>query len=290
MNKPNEPTYFEARKWASFRVKDNKQIDDSDIDFILEKRNNFSLTQLLANYRQKMPEKKWVEFQSDVNQLVSGMSPQYIVGVADFYGYEYQVNRDVLIPRIETEETIDWIIDETSKVFADPLKVLDIGTGSGVIAITLKKFRPNWQLFASDISSAALKVAENNAKRLKAEVKFIQSDVFQNISGKFDLIVSNPPYIAEDEKKYMDKSVIQNEPKIALFAGNEGLAVYQAIAKDLSAHLNQGGRAFFEIGFQQEEAVINIFKQSSPNFQVLKRHDTAGNQRMIQVINEGNKQ
>ena len=88
----------------------------------------------------------------------------------------------------------------------------------------------------------------------------------------------------------MDKSVIQNEPKIALFAGNEGLAVYQAIAKDLSAHLNQGGRAFFEIGFQQEEAVINIFKQSSPNFQVLKRHDTAGNQRMIQVINEGNKQ
>ncbi|WP_340147143.1 peptide chain release factor N(5)-glutamine methyltransferase [Lentilactobacillus rapi] len=258
MNNSNNVTYFEARKWASFRVKGTSNIDMYDVDFILRHRAHLSATQLLINYQHKMPNDLWQTFQEDISQLIAGMPPQYIVGQADFYGLTLTVSPAVLIPRVETEELVDWILAETQQE-SGQLSVLDIGTGSGAIALALKKQRSQWQMTASDISNAALQVAKSNADQLNLKVKFINSDVFEQIDSQFDVIVSNPPYISHSETNYMDQSVIHNEPDLALYAEENGLAIYKRIAAGAAAHLKPGGRLFVEIGFHQESAVVAIF-------------------------------
>ncbi|MEE8824083.1 release factor glutamine methyltransferase [Lentilactobacillus sunkii] len=280
MNNQTKMTYFEARKWASFRVKDASDIDMYDVDFLLEKLFNLSATELLIKYQSRMPDDQWQQFQSAVGKLMAGVPPQYIVGKADFYGLTLTVTPDVLIPRVETEELVDWVLSENSK---NDLKVLDIGTGSGAIAIALKKFRSQWNVTASDISEKAIEVAKDNALANKTAINFVLSDVFDSITGGFDIIVSNPPYIAKDEQAYMDRSVINNEPDLALYAEDEGLAVYRKIAEDLKDHLNTSGKLYMEIGFKQESAVSGIFKRAISTAQVIPKHDVAGHQRMIQV-------
>ena len=277
------PTYFEARKWASFRIQNLTQVDMTAIDFLLEKQLGLTTVELLSHYRDVMTAEQWQKFQVNVDQLVSGKPVQYIVGQADFYGLTLAVTPAVLIPRVETEELIDWVLTETAGYQNDPLRVLDIGTGSGAIAIALKKNRPNWQVTASDISDGALKVAEKNACRLQTSITFIQSDLFQNLTGSFDLIVSNPPYIAISEKSEMDASVIENEPAIALFAPQNGLAIYQRLAHEADRYLTSAGRLFLEIGFRQQAQVENIFHTSMPAATVIAKHDVAGHERMIEI-------
>lgn len=279
-NENNKVTYFEARKWASFRIKDSSELDMYDIDFLLEKLFNLSSTDLMINYQSQMPGKQWERFQEAVEQLISGVPPQYIVGKADFYGLTLKVTPDVLIPRVETEELVDWVLADNSD---QPMNVLDIGTGSGAIAIAVKKNRPHWQVTASDISPEAIEVAKQNAKLNHTDIEFVISDVFAKIPQSFDLIVSNPPYIAKDEQPYMDKSVIDNEPNLALYAEDEGLAIYKQIAGGVEHHLNPHGKLYLEIGFRQQAAVSNIFAQTMPGAVVVPKHDVAGNQRMIQV-------
>ncbi|GHP14330.1 release factor glutamine methyltransferase [Lentilactobacillus fungorum] len=279
----NQVTFFEARKWASFRIKNQSELDMYDVDFILQHRSRFSATDLLIHYQQIMPAQLWRQFQADIEALLAGMPPQYIVHMAEFYGLSLMVNPAVLIPRIETEELVDWILNETSLQARDRLRILDIGTGSGAIALALKKQRPNWQVVASDISRQALSVAQTNAARLNVKIDFVESDVFEQISGQFDLIVSNPPYISTKETPYMDHRVLEHEPKLALYAAEDGLAIYKQLALGASQHLKSGGRLFIEIGFHQEQAVSRIFHRAMPAAQISTKHDTAGHQRMIQV-------
>ncbi|EHO48109.1 peptide chain release factor N(5)-glutamine methyltransferase [Lentilactobacillus kisonensis] len=283
MNNQKNVTYFEARKWASFRIKDSLDLDMYDVDFILEHRSQLSATGLLINYQRQMPDNLWQQFQQDIAQLLAGIPPQYIVGEANFYGLSITVTPAVLIPRIETEELIDWILAETSAQHCMPLSVLDIGTGSGAIALALKKQCPTWHVSGSDISQAALRVAADNAKRLGLPIKFIQSDVFDKIESQFDMIVSNPPYISHHEQVDMDKRVIENEPALALYADDDGLAIYKRIANDVQSHLAVGGSLFMEIGFHQEQAVVAIFRRAMPRATIKVKHDVAGHQRMIQV-------
>lgn len=283
MNKPKAPTYFEARKWASFRIQNYSELDMYDVDFLLQKRFGFSTADMLIHYHDQMPPDRWQQFQTDLNQLLLGKPVQYIVQQADFYGMTLTVNQHVLIPRVETEELVDWILSETNDKSQEPLSVLDIGTGSGAIAIALKKNRPDWQLSASDISTEALKVAEENAKNQGTTINFIVSDVFTKIKSAFDIIVSNPPYIATNEVAYMDRQVLNYEPKIALFAADKGLAIYKRLAEGLSSHLKPAGKLFVEIGFRQESAVEHIFKTQLPKSKVRARHDITGNQRMIEL-------
>lgn len=282
MNNADNVTYFEARKWASFRVKGNSNIDMYDMDFILRHRAHLSATQLLIDYQHKMPNDLWHTFQEDISKLIAGMPPQYIVGQAAFYGLTLTVGPAVLIPRVETEELVDWILAETQQK-SGQLSVLDIGTGSGAIALALKKERSQWQMTASDVSDAALQVAKSNADRLSLKVKFINSDVFEQIDSQFDVIVSNPPYISHSETNYMDQSVIHNEPDLALYAEENGLAIYKQIAAGAAAHLKPGGRLFVEIGFHQEDAVVAIFSEAMPTATISVKHDAAGHQRMVQV-------
>lgn len=285
MNNLEEPTLFEARKWASFRIQSIKQLDMYDIDFLIQKRFGFSTAEMLVHYHDRLTAKDWRRFQNDVNRLIHGEPVQYIVQQADFYGMTLKVTPAVLIPRVETEELIDWILKETESNRMEPLKVLDIGTGSGAIAIALKKNRPAWQLTASDISEAALAVASQNARNQGVHLNLILSDVFETIKDRFDLIISNPPYISSSETAYMDESVLNNEPKLALFAADNGLAVYKKIAAGIDTHLKPGGRLFVEIGFHQEMAVSRLFS-TVPKAVVTTRHDVSRHQRMIELRKE----
>ncbi|UDM31765.1 peptide chain release factor N(5)-glutamine methyltransferase [Lentilactobacillus laojiaonis] len=278
----NIPTYFEARNWASLLTKNIEEIDRYDIDLLITKRQSISTTELLLRNHKIMKLADWNQFKTDVEKLITGYPVQYIVNKADFYGNEFYVNEDVLIPRNETEELIDAILDDFP-INGEPLRVLDIGTGSGAIAVTLKKYRPNWQLVASDISSAALRVAKNNADNNQVDVKFVLSDLFNNIDGKFDLIVSNPPYISANEKNVMDKKVLEYEPTLALFAANNGLKIYQSIADEANEYLNNRASLYLEIGYKQGPAVQRLFQDKFPNSKVEIKQDITGNDRMIRL-------
>lgn len=220
---------------------------------------------------------------SDLNdgleKLSKGIPVQYIVGNVNFFGYEFLVNENVLIPRFETEFLVDKAIKKINEKKMDSLKILDIGTGSGVIAITLKKKFPNASITAIDVSESALKVAKENAKLNDVDIEFILSDLFENINAKYDVIISNPPYIAYDE--VIDKKVFDNEPHLALFANNKGLYFYEEILKNVKNYLNDDGFVCFEIGEKEGRDIKNIALKYMGNVNVSLEKDLAGKDRYI---------
>lgn len=182
----------------------------------------------------------------------------YLVGGREFYGRRFGVTPDVLIPRQETETLIEQALNLGPK---GPAAVLDIGTGSGCIAVTLKLERPAWDVSAVDVSVRALAVAEENADVLGARVRLVESDGFAALLGEaFDLIVTNPPYIAEGEP--LMPEVAEHEPAAALFSGPTGLEFYKRLAKEAPAHLNDGGLLLMEVGYTQAEPVRALFRRA----------------------------
>lgn len=178
----------------------------------------------------------------------------YITGTREFFGRPFRVTPAVLIPRHETETLIETAISGPATT------VLDIGTGSGCIAITLKLERPEWDVTAIDVSPAALGVAQENAATLNANVRFALSDGFTELLGEaFDLIVSNPPYIGRTEP--LPRDVAEHEPALALFSGETGLEFYERLAREAPDHLNDGGRLMMEVGYQQAQAVRELFER-----------------------------
>jgi release factor glutamine methyltransferase len=190
-----------------------------------------------------------------VKRLLRKEPLQYVLEEAWFYNLPFYVNKHVLIPRPETEELVDWVINSCPDSYQDlhhtPIAMLDIGTGSGCIPVTLKKYFQDAHVFGLDISEDALKVAQFNAKKNGVEVTFLQGNILlpESISlPKLDVIVSNPPYITELEKKEMHPNVLEHEPHLALFVSdNNPLQFYEAIARYASANLNHGGHLFVEI-------------------------------------------
>ncbi len=200
----------------------------------------------------------------------------YILGYREFYGRRFRVTPSVLIPRQETELIVDSALSEATsdkRTTNRPKRVLDIGTGSGCIAITLKLERPEWDVWAVDISGAALQVARENAETLGAEITFRHSDLFSGLEGeKFDLILSNPPYIGIEEE--LPAEIRLHEPATALFAENNGLKIYEQLAASYREHLSDLGTILLEIGQTQGRAVAAMF-----NGEVLK--DLSGNDRAV---------
>ena len=206
---------------------------------------------------------------------------QYIVGETEFHGLTLDVDARALIPRPETEELVAVILAENA---SDDLKVLDIGTGTGAIALSLAKAQSTWHVLASDISPDALALAQQNAtKNAIANVGFTRSDVFSNVSGNYDIIVSNPPYIADFEKVDMAKNVLDYEPHLALFAEDNGLAIYQKIAENAQSYLTDKGKIYLEIGHLQGQAVSQLFQHHFPDKRVSVLQDLAGKDRMITI-------
>ncbi len=274
-------TYREVLNWASSFLEEAGQ-EGIAAEILLRERLEWSKTDFILQLNQLVkPEVKeqWID---DVKQHSTGIPIQYIVGHEWFFEYKFKVTSNTLIPRPETEEIVDKFLKEAPE---KALKVLDIGTGTGVIGITIKKERPQDDVTAIDLSEEALLVAKENGESLHANVRFLLGDLTEPIKKeKFDIVISNPPYIGVDEKKYMDDSVLNYEPELALFAENEGLAVYQRLAKELPSILKPNGQIYLEIGFKQGSAVKALFLEAFPTADVTIEKDMSGQDRLLKVI------
>ena len=218
-----------------------------------------------------------------LKKLKKGLPTQYIVGNVSFYGYNIKVNKNVLIPRFETEELVENTLKYINKFFKGKLDVLEIGTGSGCISIALKKENSNLNIISTDISKKALKVAKNNAKINNVNIKFINTNIYNGIKDKFDIIISNPPYISYNEK--IEDIVYNNEPHLALFASNNGLYFYEKILKDIRDILKDKYLIAFEIGNNQANQIKNMVNVYLPNSNVVVKKDMQKRDRMIFIHN-----
>lgn len=216
-----------------------------------------------------------------INKHIKDDTPlSHLVGFEYFYDRKFKVTSDVLSPRMETEELVYKVIDYIRKNNLTNIKILDLCTGSGIIGITLKKELEEFdvKILASDISSRALTVAKENASSLEADISFVESDLFSNIQDKFDIIVSNPPYIAHDDKKTIKENVLNYDPHLALFADEEGMYFYRNIIEKSRPYLNEKGIMFFEIGYDQKEKIITLGENNK--FETVVYKDINGRDRI----------
>lgn len=247
-----------------------------------EKLRTHGIDESLAEYLYRyLDDRK--KFDESIEKLILGMPIQYIIGNVNFHGLKFNVNKNVLIPRFETEELVEKTINYINKLFNDKVNILDIGTGSGCIAITLYKKINNSNVTASDISLDAIKVAKENAKLNDCNVTFINSNLLDNINDKYDVIISNPPYISNNEE-IMD-IVRNNEPHLALYADKEGYYCYENILKNANRNLNSKNLIAFEIGETQGLKIKEIAKMYFPNSEVIIDKDLQGRDRFIFIIN-----
>ena len=216
-----------------------------------------------------------------INKHIKDDTPlSHLVGFEYFYDRKFKVTSDVLSPRMETEELVYKVIDYIRKNNLTNIKILDLCTGSGIIGITLKKELEEFdvKILASDISSRALTVAKENASSLEADISFVESDLFSNIQDKFDIIVSNPPYIAHDDKKTIKENVLNYDPHLALFADEEGMYFYRNIIEKSRPYLNEKGIMFLEIGYDQKEKIITLGENNK--FETVVYKDINGRDRI----------
>ena len=253
------------------------------LSFVYRSLKNLSFTDFVFALQQEVTEEEKQFVEEIYKKLAAHIPAQYIIGHADFFGMQLKVDERVLIPRPETEELVKLILTENLK---DNLRVLDIGTGSGAIALALAKNRPDWSVTATDISQDALELATENAKRQDIDLTFIRTDCFSEISSKYDIIVSNPPYISREDQEEVGLNVLHSEPHLALFADEDGLAIYRRIAEDSKDYLNDGGKIYLEIGYKQGQSVPALFMENLPEKRVRTLKDQFGQDRMV-VIDDG---
>ena len=253
------------------------------LSFVYRSLKELSFTDFIFTLQQEATEEEKQFVEEIYKKLAEHIPAQYIIGHADFFGMQLKVDERVLIPRPETEELVELILAENLK---DNLKVLDIGTGSGAIALALAKNRPDWSVTATDISQDALELATENSKRQDLNLSFIKSDCFSEISSKYDIIVSNPPYISREDQEEVGLNVLHSEPHLALFADEDGLAIYRRIAEDSKDYLNDGGKIYLEIGYKQGQSVPALFMENLPEKRVRTLKDQFGQDRMV-VIDDG---
>ena len=253
------------------------------LSFVYRSLKNLSFTDFVFTLHQEITDEDYKFVEDIFIKLANHIPAQYIIGHAEFFGMQLKVDERVLIPRPETEELVELIFAENPKT---NLSVLDIGTGSGAIALALAKNRPDWSVTAADISQDALELAMENAKAQDLNLSFIKSDCFSEISAKYDIIVSNPPYISHEDQEEVGLNVLHSEPHLALFADEDGLAIYRRIAEDSKDYLNDGGKIYLEIGYKQGQSVPAIFRENLPEKQVRILKDQFGQDRMV-VVDDG---
>ena len=273
-----------AQLFSDFEEELIRQGEEAEsLSFVYRSLKNLSFTDFVFALQQEVTEEEEVFVKGIFQQLAVHKPAQYIIGQADFYGMQLKVDDRVLIPRPETEELVELILAENSE---ENLKVLDIGTGSGAIALALAKNRAAWSVTAADISQEALDLASENAKVQKLNIFFKKSDCFAEISEKYDIIVSNPPYISREDESEVGLNVLYSEPHLALFADEDGLAIYRRIAEDAKYHLKDGGKIYLEIGYKQGQSVPELFRKYLPEKRVRTLKDQFGQDRMV-VIDDG---
>ena len=273
-----------AQLFSDFEEELIRQGEEAEsLSFVYRSLKNLSFTDFVFALQKEVTEEEKQFVKGIFQQLAAHKPAQYIIGQADFYGMQLKVDERVLIPRPETEDLVELILAENPEV---NLKVLDIGTGSGAIALALAKNKPVWSVTAADISQDALDVASENAKNQKFNIFFKKSDCFAEISEKYDIIVSNPPYISREDESEVGLNVLYSEPHLALFADEDGLAIYRRIAEDAKDYLKDGGKIYLEIGYKQGQSVPELFRKHLPEKRVRTLKDQFGQDRMV-VIDDG---
>lgn len=273
---------FEALDWAS-SILEEANCETRVAQLLMQHVLDVDYTHLVIGMRDELSSTAREQFEAAVYEHIAGMPVQYITHQEEFYGRSFYVDEHVLIPRPETEELVHYALQRMRTLFRqDDLAVADIGTGSGAIAISMKKECAKLRVTATDISAAALAVARRNASELQADVRFLEGDLTAPIAGeKWDVVLSNPPYIAESEVDVMDDSVIKHEPHTALFADEEGLMLYRKLAESLPAIMNRPGLIGVEIGYLQGNAVANFFREHFDDAKVEVVKDLFGQDRMV---------
>lgn len=241
--------------------------------------------ELLTILDKKVGENIEKTYKDSLEALRENKPIQYVIGNVNFYGSKFIVNNNVLIPRFETEELVEQVVEYSKKFNKDKLKILDLGCGSGAIGLTLKKLIKDSEVTLVDISKEALEVAKQNAVNLGLDVTFVESDWFSNLEiTKYDIIVSNPPYIKNDEQ--VEEIVKNNEPALALYGGQDGLDCYKKILSSIKPYLNDEYLIAFEIGESQKEEITNLVINCLPTAIVTCKKDLYGRNRMIFVRNK----
>lgn len=224
-------------------------------------------------------------YKSSLEALKENKPIQYVIGNVNFYGLKFIVNKNVLIPRFETEELVEQVVEYTKDLNKDKIKILDLGCGSGAIGLTLKSILKDSEVTLTDISKDALEVAKLNANNLNLDVTFIESDWFSNVKlEQYDIIVSNPPYIRTDEE--IEEIVKNNEPSLALYGGVDGLDCYRKILANIKPYLNNKFLIAFEIGESQKEEIYDIVNKYLKDIEITCKKDLYGRNRMIFVRNK----
>lgn len=254
---------------------------------ILEDKHQLRQIDLALNHELAFSEDDFLIWDFLVLQLKKEVPIQYLLGKTHFYGLDFEVNENVLIPRPETEELVEWIINENSGgTKSKKIKILDIGTGSGCIAISLAKNLPHAEVYAIDVSKKAIATAKRNAVRNKVEVTFMLQDILEaeELKHNFDVIVSNPPYVRNLEKQEIKKNVLDYEPHLALFVeDNDALIFYRKIAELAKKNLSEKGQLYFEINQYLGKEMIDLLeKMNFKNIELKK--DIYDNDRMIKGI------
>ena len=222
------------------------------------------------------------QYQKEILALQEGKPLQYVLGKVNFYGNPFYVDKRVLIPRFETEELVENTIKYIQKYFQEPIDIIDLGCGSGVIGLTLEKKVPTNQVDLVDISEEALEVAKINQEHLQSKANLIKNDMLEKMNTKYDVIISNPPYIRTEEE--IEDIVKDNEPHIALYAGEDGLDCYRKILKDIKKNMKEKCIIAFEIGCEQREPLEKIIHENLENVRVECKKDLSDKDRMLFVF------
>ena len=237
----------------------------------------------LLNYLDKFVSKEQADtYKQEVLAVAKGKPIQYVIGNVNFYGERFEINENVLIPRFETEELVENTVNYIKKHFTESVDIIDLGCGSGVIGLTLEKKVSTKTVDLVDISEKALKVTNRNCAKLNSNANLIHSDMFANVEKKYDVIISNPPYIKTTEK--IEDIVKNNEPHLALYAGPDGLDCYRKILKDVKNHMKERCLIAFEIGYTQAEDIKQIVYESLSDIRVEVKKDMSGKDRMLFIF------
>lgn len=243
---------------------------------------NMNPLELLIHLDEIVPATQAELYKEEVLALEEGKPLQYVLGYVNFYGYKFDINKNVLIPRFETEELVEHTIKYINDYFTEPVDILDLGCGSGVIGLTLEKKVSTKTVDLVDISKEALEVTHKNCGNLNSKARLIESDFLENVTAKYDVIISNPPYIKIEED--IETIVKVNEPHLALYAGHDGLDSYKKILENISSHLKERSLIAFEIGYTQANDVTKLAHKYLDNIKVEVKKDMSGKDRMLFIF------
>ena len=261
-----------------------KHIHGDHAKILLAELLNKNPLELLMYLDEVVENDKVKKYKQEVLALKKGKPLQYVIGNINFFGYKFYIDERVLIPRFETEELVENTIKFSKKYFTNPVDIIDLGTGSGVIGLTLEKELITNSVDLIDFSKDALEVANKNCAKHHSKAKVIYNDMLKNIDKKYDIIISNPPYISYDEE--IEDIVKNNEPEVALYADNNGLYFYEEILKNINNCTKDKYLVAFEIGYKQKEDIIKLINKYLKDVKIYTKKDLQERDRMIFIIKD----